>query len=305
MKRHAIITTLLFLLLAAAGTVKAQQQSKMSIGDEWYYEYCQVLAGPMNKVGFGLYSISGDTTINGVHCFVVENINPSLTCENMGKTKHYCCRTEEQMLWYNEELEAFTVLHNYSAKTGDSWSISVDSCSFDVLVDSTTTMILFGEEKRVLYIHDDHGYYDGCIIEDIGHTTHYFPRDLYWECHDVMCDGPVLSKLRCFINDSLSYHFTDLPCDTVYYSNSVGIIEKRMGIDVFPTLVEDDLSVQQKSVPIFFDCYEVYDLWGKRRLSGTLDAPFSIIAVNSLTPGFYLIRLTEGSISIVHKFIKK
>lgn len=299
----------LLLLVTVAGIGKAQIYEFASTGAEWYYEFSQNIAGPMYYVGFEQYAAIGDTVINGQKCKIIKTIGGDSTpCENMGKTSHFLYKEGDQLLWYNEDIGEFTVLHNYAAIQGESWIINESNCSFEVIVDSTSTIRIGEEEKRVLYVHDAYHYYDGCIIEDIGHTSTFFPRDLYWECQEVMCDGINLTNLRCFLNDTWSWHSDTIPCDTTYYGYVNGIPESSNQFSVYPTLVENQFIVRQKGLEIGLgdSYYEIIDIQGFVCKTDNLNGIETIVSINSFSSGIYCLKIfNKKEMLLSIKLIKK
>lgn len=292
---------ILVMLLVGIETIRAQENS------EWFYEFSQTVGGPLIYVGYEHYAVVGDTIIHGHSCMIVESIGGGSTdCENMGKQSHFLCRDNDLLLWYNEEQGEFTVLHNYAAHKDEGWTISVNTCSFDVVVDSTSTQMVGNEEKRVLYIHDENHYYDGCIIEGIGHLTRLFPQDIYWECQGNMCDGIIFTKLRCYADDNVACHFNDEPCDTTYYYHWNAIEEQNDVIVVCPTVVSDYLTIHNKDCSESNNRYQLIDGYGRVRKTGKINDSEESVSMVEMPVGVYCLRIfDETKTKQIVKLIKK
>ena len=292
---------ILLFLLVGIGTIKAQ------VNSEWYYEFSQAVGGPLYYVGYEHYAVVGDTIIQGHSCMIVESIGGSSTdCENMGKQSHFLYRDNDQLLWYNEEQNEFTILHNYAAHKDEGWTISVNTCSFDVVVDSTSTQIVGNEERRVLYIQDENHYYDGCIIEGIGHLTRLFPQDIYWECEGSVCDGIIFTKLRCYADENVAYHFNDEPCDTTYYGHWDAIEEQNDAIVVYPTIVNDYLTILNNDYSVSNPQYQLIDGYGRVCKKGKINDSEASISLIEMPAGVYCLRIFDATkTKQIIKLIKK
>lgn len=298
---------LLLLLLVAAGAAKAQRHEFAPVGAEWHYGFTRNIAGPMYYVGYERYSSIGDTVINGHICRVIKATGgESSPCENMGKESFFLYKDENRLFWFNEDIGDFSVLHDYSALQGESWIVNVGNCSFEIMVDSTSTVRIGEEEKRVLFVHDDRHYYDGCIIEDIGHTTMFFPRDLYWECKETMCDGIVFNMLRCYSNDDWAWQADDIPCDTAYYGYIHVISELSNSVSVYPTLVENHFFIEVDGNWMDDLYLQLVDIHGRVCKTKNLYCTKQTVSMEGLPSGMYYVSLSnKQQILVSLKIIKQ
>ena len=304
---HLKQKALLLLLLAVAGAAKAQTHEFAPVGAEWHYEFTRNIAGPMFYVGYERYCSVGDTVINGHVCRVIQATGgESSPCENMGKESHFLYKAGDKLFWFNEEINDFTVLHDYSAIQGGSWTIDVNLCSFVVTVDSTASQMIGGEQKRILYVHDDNHYYDGCIIEDIGHTTMFFPRDLFWECNESMCDGIVFNRLRCYSNADWGWQAEDMPCDTAYYGLIQAISEKSNSVSIYPTLVEEGFVIEADGNGLDGKRLRLIDIHGRVCRTENLYGTKQTVSMEGLPSGMYYVSLSNKQQTLVSlKVMKK
>jgi hypothetical protein len=233
----------------------------------------------------------------------------------MGKNTFFLHRDPDKLLWFNEEIGDFTTLHDYSAQAGDSWTIQVDSCSFEVIVDSTDVLFFVGRPHRVLYVHNSvyetsfFPYYEGCIIEDIGHTKHFFPIEIYWLCHNsFLCGTPEPLGIRCvFENGEMLYHQGEISCDSVYSVSHIGIEEKVefQDVSLYPNPVMSVLQLQFDNSPTEVFAYQIYDCQGICRTSGFI-MESNCIPVEHLSKGIYLLKMSASSLTkdYILKFVK-
>ncbi len=310
----------MLVLLGLTCIVKAQTFDE-SPSKEWYYGFASHEIWASRYFYQHLVTV-GDTVIMGKDCVIVQQsedqgdgFNAStFGYENMGKSTFFLHRGPDKLLWYNEATGDFTTLHDYSAQAGDSWTIQVDSCSFDVVVDSTDVAFFGGKSHRVLYVHDSvyetsyFPYYEGCIIEDVGHTKHFFPIEIYWLCHNsYICGAPVSLGIRCVLeNGEILYHQGEIACDSVYSSN-IGMEEnvEFQGAIIYPNPVTEVLKVHFDDA--WFDAftYQIYNYQGICCAQGIIKSSDNI-SVAHLSNGFYLLKLTASSLTkdYLLKFVK-
>ncbi len=312
---------LILLLLAAAGVAKAQTFDE-SHYKEWYYGFASHEIWASRYFYQHLVTV-GDTTIMGKDCKIIKQADDygngfdanTFGYVNMGKTTFFLHREPDRLLWFNEGTGDFTTLHDYSAQAGDSWTIQVDSCSFDVVVDSTDLVFFGGKSHRVLYVHDSvyetsyYPYYEGCIIEDVGHTKHFFPIEIYWLCHNVyLCGTPEPLGIRCVLEDGEAlYHQGEIDCDSVYSVSHIGMEEDFEFQDamLYPNPTKNVLQVQFSNTLSDEFTYQIYDCHGICCNSGKIKES-NQIPVEHLSKGFYLLRLSAPSLTkdYLLKFVK-
>jgi hypothetical protein len=82
---------------------------------------------------------------------------------------------------------------------------------------------------------------------------------------------------------------------------STGIKANSTGVQVFPSVTNDFISVSMKNLKKI----EIYDITGKSMISRSVQSDNQRFDVSSLNSGIYFIRLSNGTNSAVQKFIKK
>ena len=315
----------LILLLGIARMTEAQMLSE-SHSMEWYYGFAshEIWA---SRYFYQHLVTAGDTTIMGKNCVIVKQADDSgdgfnattFGYENMGKSTFFLHREPDKLLWFNEELGDFTTLHDYSLQPGDSWTIQVSNCSINMIVDSVDMVFFGGKNHRVLYIHDDvyqlntesysYPFYGGCIIEDVGHTEHFFPHEIYWLCNEsFLCGTPEPLGIRCVLEDGEKfYHQGEIDCDSVYSISHIGLEEDLEFQDVmlYPNPVMNVLQVQFNNSLSEAFAYQIYDCHGICCVSGIIKGTNNIPADN-LSKGFYILKLSAPSLrkNYLLKFVK-
>lgn len=311
----------LLVMLVLTSMARAQTPDTI-LAKEWYYGFAshEIWA---SRYFYQHLVTAGDTTILGKECRIIKQADDhgngfdanTFGYVNMGKNTFFLHREPDKLLWFNEEMGDFTTLHDYSAQAGDNWTIQVDSCSFEVIVDSTDMLFFGGKSHRVLYVHDSvyetsyFPYYEGRIIEDIGHTKHFFPMEIYWLCHhSFLCGTPEPLGIRCvFENGEMLFHQGEVGCDSVYSVSHIGIEEKVEFQDVllYPNPVMSILQIQFDNSPSEAFTYQIYDCQGICRASGFIMESNSI-PVEQLSKGIYLLKMSASSLTkdYILKFVK-
>lgn len=194
-------------------------QNLLNNNAEWYYEIKPFIGCLPCVVGFQHIKAVRDTLINNQVCVMLEKSNSGDIdiCDNMGTALEYLYADEQKVYWYNEHLDDFTILYDFAAETGGSWEIQVLDCTLLVTVDSTSTIILNSQERKILYISDENNFFTGGVIEGIGHTRNLFPSDFFYNCQGVACDSDFIDGLRCYLeNEVILYKPAIADCDEVY-----------------------------------------------------------------------------------------
>lgn len=315
----------LLLFLTLTDIMEAQTFDNSPL-KEWYYGFAshEIWA---SRYFYQHLVTAGDTIIMERNCVIVKQADDygdgfnatTFEYENMGKSAFFLHREPDKLLWFNEELGDFTTLHDYSLQPGDSWTIQVSNCSIDMIVDSVDMVFFWGKNHRVLYVHDDlyqlntesyyYPFYGGCIIEDVGHTDHFFPQEIYWLCNEsFLCGTPEPLGIRCVLEDGETiYHQGDIDCDSIYSILHIGMEENVEFQDVllYPNPAMNVLQVQFDHSPLEAFSYQIYDCQGICHASGTIKESNSI-PVEHLSKGFYLLKLSAPSLrkDYLLKFVK-
>ena len=312
-RKHWKRSIALLIMLIVTSMLKAQAPDN-SPAKEWYYGFAshEIWA---SRYFYQHLVTAGDTTILGKECIIIKQADDygngfdanTFGYVNMGKNTFFLHRESDKLLWFNEEINDFTTLHDYSAQAGDSWTIQVDSCSFDVVVDSTNLVFFGGKSHRVLYVHDSvyetsyFPYYEGCIIEDIGHTKHFFPIEIYWLCQNVyLCGTPEPLGIRCVLENGESlYHQGEVDCDSVYSISHIGTEENIEFQDVllYPNpattwaVVDYTLPSKMSKASVV-----ITNTLGVTMMSTELngDQGQKVLDLRDLSDGVYFVRVTDG-----------
>ncbi len=241
MKRHAIITTLLFLLLAVAGAVKAQKSVEFApLGAEWYYDYQDHFTKGYIKI-----TVTGDTIIDGVLCRVLlkERIGYNYQYHQLFHTalgNEFLFQQNDSIMLFRNDC--FQKLFDFEAAIGSSWQIPghpgwcEDSYGTVFVVDKGNEYINGIELKYVSVLDGPQSYWGYSysmygqpsdtikIIERIGPVGSYlFPEQ---KCFLDYTEG---GRLRCYSDTQLGM-----------WNNNESIGENCDYIDENHTLIMDN-----------------------------------------------------------------
>ena len=183
-------------------------------GAEWYFDVWSVLGSPTTYYHM---EVLGDTLIQGHQCSVI-------TRQYLGGNgnEQFVYEDNDVVYWYNQTMQDFTMLYDFNAEAGESWICDIDSCSFEVQVQSIEEVSWGGHTYRVQnvvpIVGDDYNgepffWGAGRIIEGIG-AVGLFPNS--YTCFGGFNCGPAPDYLRCYLVDGeMLYHEGDFDCDAV------------------------------------------------------------------------------------------
>ena len=121
---------------------------------------------------------------------------------------------DDVVYWYNPVKQSFTTLYDYTARVGDSWTVSIDTVDYDVLVIAIQNYIHNHCSYQVQWVRNiSPGMsFDGKIIKGIGYEHGIFPFAIQPDSQDTT----YINGIRCYMeNDTILYHNGYLDCDQV------------------------------------------------------------------------------------------
>jgi hypothetical protein len=211
---------------------------------EWFYDVHPFIGCFPCLLQFQQIKVVGDTIIQSKNCFILEKTSPGTLCDDMGTSREFIYQEGQEIYWYNKHIDVFTVLYDFAAEKGDTWELKVSTCSFIVRVDSISSININGIHRKVIHVSDEKNYFNGSIIEQIGHTTSMFPKEIYYECDEIACDSDFVNGLRCYLdNGEIKYKKGEIDCDSVYQLDvSVDELDTST-ISIFPNPVDTKFSL--------------------------------------------------------------
>lgn len=257
------------------------------MGTEWYYE----IVNPNGNVTYQHLEYLADTTIGNERPKVIVRTNQIYDKESQKEVTHeYIYERDNKVYWWNKELEQFTLLYDFAAQIGDSWTILVGSQNLVVSVKDVSGYVVEGNNYRVLHVSDEQNLFTGDIVCGIGHLTSFFPERLMSKDRGYQVDG-----LRCYWEESkLVFKMGDKDCDEIYENYHYSLDEPfvESGLIVYPNPSSGVLFVENGQGE-----YRIVNLLGQTVMSGTLKG--KPIDISKLSNGFYLLKTTNTTIKII------
>ena len=257
---------------------------------EWYYE----IENENGSITYQYMYQAGDTIVNDEQTHILVKINTLYDKGLRDEVTHeYVYVRDGKVYWWNKTLEEFTVLYDFGAEEGDSWTIKVGTESLIMHVDAVETVEYEGKTYRMLRVSDADDIFSGDIVCGIGHLTSFFPERLMDNRDGIRVEG-----LRCYwIEDELVFKPGDEDCDAVI-SELHGIVEDgpstgSMTFTVYPNPTNGIIAIQHSSFRIHHSEFRITNLMGQTVLSGNINADNQQINVSSLPQGMYFITVGD------------
>ena len=256
------------------------------IGNEWYYE----IQNEDGSITYQYMYQAGDTIVQDEPTHILVKINTLYDKDlHQDVTHEYVYERDGKVYWWNKTLEEFTVLYDFGAEEGDSWTIKVGTESLTMHVDAVEEIEYEGRTYRMLRVSDPEDLFSGNIVCGIGHLTSFFPERLMDNGDGIRVEG-----LRCYwIEDELVFKPGDEDCDAIY-SEVHGVEEDGPStgsgtLTVYPNPTNGILTIHHSSFSIHHSLFRITNFMGQTLLTGQIAAENQQIDVSSLPQGMYFI----------------
>jgi len=306
---RALVFTFFLLLAFTIGVEGQSEKPVWDIGTKWTYERFN----PPATTSFVTNEIIDTVRINGMLLYEVES-NPVYTGITYfyykdNKVYSYNTQYEFLMLLYDfENIDSYQTLYrpicdpffDYDQETNKEYSVLVDSIKNYTLPDGSVRGLqylspidTFGDNQIPISIGTRR------VLEGIGflegeiHHTHDFEYGVY-ECDEL---ANYILKLRCFENDSVSYNFVGIPCDSTWVQTNVVETQYLRDLRIFPNPTDGIITVSEDYNNLNF---ELLTIDGKLSKSGVLRN--STIRIEN--KGVFYLRLFDDKSSIIRKIIR-
>ena len=305
--KNCLYFILFFIAILTTITVKAQYWAPT--GAKWHYDVMPFICPSPCYISYMTIESIGDTVLKGKSCKVLKK-SKVMQCWDED-TLSYVYSDSGQVFWYNKTIDQFTVLYNFNAKANETWNIYIDTCFLKVKVDSTINTIINNDTLKTLYISDSRNYFNGIVMEKIGHTTYMFPLTKEYVCYNWPCDGPQFRPLRCFQDSvfGLYQKFDSTTCDTIYLFPST--VEKKdinSKLSIYPNPAQDyiviefskDIKINELIKTELF----LLDVLGRVVKTSMITGNISKINCADLPKGVYFLKIFFKDTLITKKIIK-
>lgn len=264
-------------------------QTWAPVGAIWYYS--QATINP-NLQSYKTIESIGDTIIQNKACKKMLEIE---RVYNPVSTRTYFMYSANDSVFYYDELRTeFCLLYFFNAQQGD--TIFLDCYDLEVTVDSTDTVTLNGQLRKVQYISSNSlGYsFWGLNIEGIGNSVFMFPQG------DMYMNGPM----RCYEDSTGLIEFMTLPCDSIIFT-SINKNETAENFKFYPSPASSKLFIEFTNFKgVEYSAY-IYSSAGQIQISLTGIKNNITVDIDKLFPGLYFVRLIDShGQGTTKKFIK-
>ena len=294
MKRSFIIT----ILISFITLVHINSQNIDLENAEWIYsDFNNIL----NKYVPVYYNVSGEKEINGKLCKIIEKKD----YHNNLKYNEYWYQDSSKVFFYNEWLDTFLLLFDFSAKVNDTLNIGInyafienDTPYVKIIIDSILYESYCDTILKTWYVNtlnNDLKYtFDNKVIETIGFLNYFHPR--------YGLDESAEGNLRCFSNSEVSCNFFSFDCDAFVESLNTDQTYLLNIFQIYPNPSSTKINVEL-SKENNVSKWNMFDIQGNKILSGTREN-IKKIDISTLKSGLYYLQVIDNKgRSVVGKFV--
>lgn len=278
----------------AEETIRSNQTSISSykIGDEWTYETDYYFGGGHSEINFSSYSVL-DTFFDGIRTKYLIKSQDTVYIE------------DHKMYFWDEYYHEYIVYYDwqetesYDIKYYDPFRHSEEIAT--VFIDSISYKHFGTDSLQVQHVRilnsgtfEDDGYIDE-VYEGIG-ANRYGEIQFLLGCG--LCeDNPIITKLRCFTNETMTYQFVPYPCDTIYLVtvSTKEIDSERLKLSPNPTNERVYIDGIDSDIE-----YQLYNLNGQLIKQGTTYNK----SVNLDNSGIFILKLKVDEYWIAKRVVK-
>ncbi|MCL2706471.1 MAG: T9SS type A sorting domain-containing protein [Spirochaetaceae bacterium] len=238
----------------------ANAQNNYDQGTTWHYGFIREVIPIYNQYLSQILTINGDTVIEGQSFQRIIKSEGSHNWDIQTPfSVEYIKKENDKVYWFNQQNGKISILYDFAAEQGESWTISINNCELLVVVDSVNYSEYDGVIKKNLYVSDyltdweGREYvgicFKGKIIKDIGHTVTYFPHRAFNLCEGLHVSGILIDNIRCYEDHNLYHNFKGYLCDTIWTESLIGIsVFEKINIRIYPNPVTEILTIETSDI---------------------------------------------------------
>ncbi len=278
------------LLFFSLLSILTQAQTWAPQGATWYYEIVHPFS-PL--VTYAKYESVGDTVILGQNCstirltagatfgFMVGRSNTAYTYEMNGK-----------IYVYNQGNSNFSLVYDLAADSGDTWTTTWDTCSYQRLILHTDSIVVNGHTLKTL------SYGSSTIIERFGGD-----RTLFEVLGEVSCDPPdsiiaelpFVQRLRCYQDSVIGLYSTGIATSCDFITSVQQLTQFENFGTLSPNPASSTINLQIKNKVISELSFSIYNCVGQKMKSGSIKNENTSIDLTGFLPGVYFLNITDSS----------
>jgi hypothetical protein len=259
-----------------------------NVGDQWIYETEEYIGGGNGFIDFRLFAVQ-DTLYDGMHTKYILGALDTFYVEN------------NRMFFWDEYYQEYIMYYDWDATTSYEIKyadqISGTEAIATVVIDSISYRQFGNDSLKMQHVHIDNSgtfenYFD-VVYEGVGAGSY----GIKFLLGCGLCDNnPRTTNLRCFTNDSMTYHFVPYACDSTWLITGVHELDPQR-ILVYPNPTTN--AVQIKGVTDAVE-YELYTIDGRLVKKGiTIDK-----SIQLEQPGLHLLKIKTGDFWTVKRVLK-
>lgn len=273
---------------------------------EWYYEKKSYISMNQNTepvISYLKLKSTGDTIVNNKYCKTIKMLSGNAGCFQYENTV-YMYQSNDTAYFYNKTLNKFSILNVYGAQKNDTWNIEYERGNIKVVVDSVSSVSIYGKQLKELFVrYQDYTYdannpfeYKSKITEGIGDNIYMFKSNIF---NLALCDESAMyTGLRCYVHPSYgTYHIGTLACDFATGTNS----PSAQSIKVYNSS-DNTISIQAANA-----CrLQLMDYSGRVLSIATITSDDYSYNSTSISKGLYIYRITRNGVLVqTGKIIKE
>ena len=273
---------ILFLTLIILGPISSYTQVWAPVGAKWTYSNISMGWEPFYNLPKTI-ECTGDTIIGGKSCRI---FNGECLC-TFNPGIEFLYYEDDKVYHYVDSVVGFTMLYNFSAMPGESWTCIIRKLwSYDTTIFEVTGLgnEIIGDDTipfQFVKTSDD-GYWQwgGKVYKYLGDYFCFYPQ--------YATADPWTGPIRCYEDSTIIIKFQDIPCDTSMFHIGVNEYVLDNSIMIFPNPATSSITINKKEgVPI--EEAIIYNHLAQKVLE--TKPVNNTVDVSTLKPGIYFIEV--------------
>lgn len=264
-------------------SLNAFSQEWAPIGAKWTFEVREPASPALT---FRTMEVIKDTIVLGKNCKEISFFNANNTPFGLN-SNIYSYEESDMVYWYNDRIQAFTLLYDFNKNSGESWITIIDTCELIITVDSTGIDTINGFYLKTQYVSSENNAFNGKVIQFIGNTTVPLP-DPSLHCWNIFSDNTYIYGLRCYEDEILGSFQTSIAPSCDFIITTVNDVDTSSSIKVYPTPSSSLINISCNNEDDI-SSITVFDIQGKRIKSYI--GYQNIISIEEITSAEYILQL--------------
>lgn len=227
-----------------------------------------------------IYKVTTDTVVNGLN---YQSVNSNFFFRRDSLSRVF-------LRELNDTVEQLA--YDFSKQAGDTFTLSTQNWGVFCRVDSTDTVTLDGQRKRMYVTYNNDSWKSDVWVDGIGSLNSNF---LHPGIDHSIIDGGFWSLLCYYRDGNLVYHDTAIQVcelDTVIY---MGVKNESSNnrIAIIPNPATDFITIQTENNLPPQTTFQLYDITGRMVLQKQLTGKETTVPLNEISKGLYVYSVTS------------